>query len=143
MTQRHFTEGYEILFITTVTRHRCPYFAHHAFAREAVELLYRVQNLHPFDLYGFVIMPDHVHFLMRAPTYPIHRIIGAYKSGLTFDIGISPLWQRRYFMKVPTNAARVLQYIHMNPVKAGLSSSPEKYPWSSASRKWDVSPLEY
>ena len=34
---------------------------------------------------------------------------------------------------------RVLQYIHENPVKAGLCDRPEAYPWSSASGMWEIS----
>lgn len=142
MTQRHFTEGEELLFITTNTLHRVPYFARPGYAKETIDTLYRVQELHPFFLYGFVIMPDHIHLLARFPSpYSVSRFMSVYKSGLTFNIGIPKLWQSRYFLTSPNRPWCTLQYIYMNPVKAGLVEHPHEYPWSSASGKWDVSQL--
>ena len=59
--------------------------------------------------------------------------MNAYKSGLTFDLGIGSVWQPKFDLRIPEKAFRVLQYIHGNPVKAGLCDRPEAYPWSSAS----------
>ncbi len=131
------------MFVTTNTLDQRCVFDHPCNAREAVECLYRVQALYPFILYGFVIMPDHCHFLLRVSSpCTVAMIMNSYKSGLTFDLGIPRLWQRRYYLIVPRNSGAVLRYIHNNPVKAGLASSPESYPWSSASGKWYVTPME-
>jgi len=64
-----------------------------------------------------------------------------FKSGVTFNLGIPKLWQRRFYNKITKNTYKTLKYIHMNPVKAGLVEKPEAYPWSSASGRWDVSDL--
>lgn len=142
MTQRHFIQNEATMFITTNVLNRKPVFANQGWAREAVECLYRVQEIHPFILHGFVIMPDHCHFLLRViEPYTIAQFMSAYKSGLTFDIGVPKLWQRRYYMIIPKSAWNVLSYIHQNPVVAGLVEKPEDYPWSSASGKWEVTPL--
>jgi len=149
MTQRHPVQNDTLLFVTTNTFHRTPVFRDPACAREAVECLYRVQELHPFLLYGFAIMPDHCHFLLMVPAPgTVSGVIGTYKSGLVFDLGISNrnhgsmrLWQRRFHATTVQNAGTVLQYIHLNPVRAGLAKTPEKYPWSSSCGRWDVTPL--
>jgi REP-associated tyrosine transposase len=143
MSQRHWIQNNRIMFVTTATLNRESLFGNPAVAREAVETLYRVRALHPFLLYGFVIMPDHCHFLMmvQAPGR-ISNIIGTYKSGMTSNTGIPQMWQPRSDMRIiKGDPLPVLHYIYMNPVKAGLTKTCEEYPWSSASGEWEVDPL--
>ncbi len=143
MSQRHFIQNDSTMLITTVTLNRIPFFLNQAYAREAIECLYRVQGFHPFFLYGFVIMPDHIHILMKVPSpKKVSTVIGSYKSGLTFDLGIKKLWQERFHIRFPKNPSEALRYIHLNPVRKGICECPESYPWSSASGKWDVSALD-
>ena len=144
MTQRHPTQNEALMMITTNTLNRLPIFKNNAYAHEAIETLYRVQELHPFLLHGFVIMPDHCHLLMFVPEpESISKIMNVYKAGMTFNLGIPKLWQPRFFNRIVNNAYAVLNYIHMNPVKTKFVEKPEDYPWSSASGKWDVTELEY
>lgn len=128
------------MLITTVTLNRNPVFKDPVMAREAIDRLYRIQSLHPFFIYGFVIMPDHCHFLLKVlPPFTVSRLMNSYKSGLTFDTGIPKLWQPRFHIRIiERDVGKVLWYIHLNPVKKGLAESVEAYPWSSASGKWDV-----
>lgn len=102
MTQRHPILNDVLMFVTTNTLARRPIFADPAYASEAIDCLYRLQTVHPFFLFGFVIMPDHCHFLLNVPApYTIAKLMNAYKTGLTFDIGIGSLWQARYDLRVP------------------------------------------
>ncbi len=143
MTQRHPIQNEALMFVTTNTYQSARFFDDATYAREAIECLYRVQSLRPFLLFGFVIMPDHCHFLLNVPERgSISKIMNSYKSALVQSIGIPKLWQSRFFLDIPNSAARTLEYIHMNPVRAGLSKTIWEYPWSSASGKWDVSILE-
>ncbi|TSC58193.1 MAG: hypothetical protein Greene041619_753 [Candidatus Peregrinibacteria bacterium Greene0416_19] len=143
MFQRHPVQNNAMMFITTNTRDRVPVFQDAANAREAVDSLYRVQELHPFFLYSFVIMPDHCHFLLNVPSpESISRIMRVYKYGVCFNLGMSKLWQSRFHVKIISKIGPVTRYIHLNPVKAGLVATPEEYPWSSASGRWDVKELE-
>ncbi len=143
MFQRHPVQNNQLMLVTTNTVGRFPVFADTSVAREAIECLYRVQSLYPFFLFGFVFMPDHCHFLLRAdPPVKISQIMCSFKSGLTFDTGIKKMWQSRFHLRIIEGGGwNVLQYIHMNQVKKGLSDRPENYLWSSASGKWDVSVL--
>ncbi|MDO8469019.1 MAG: transposase [Candidatus Peribacter sp.] len=139
MSQRHPVLNEDVQLVTTVTARRMPIFSDPASAREAVECLYRVQARHPFFLYGFVIMPDHCHFLVRVPApQKISTIMNVFKSGMTFNLGIPQLWQSRYHIRSVKNMPEALRYIHTNPIKAGLSDSVTEYLWSSASGKWDI-----
>ena len=140
MSQRHRIQNNRMMFVTIATLNREPFFEHAPIAREAVETLYRVKALHPFLLHGFVVMPDHCHFLMTIlPPEKISTIIGTFKSGLTFNTGIPQIWQPRSYIRiVRTTPENVLRYIHMNPVEASMVERSNAYPWSSASGKWDV-----
>ncbi|MFA6522924.1 MAG: transposase [Candidatus Peribacteraceae bacterium] len=143
MSQRHPILNDSRMLVTTVTKGRYPFFLRAANAREAAECLYRVQSLHPFLLYSFVIMPDHCHFLLRVPPpETIVVVMGSFKSGLTFDTGIPKLWQRRYHIRIARSSAAVLRYIHSDPVRNGLAENNADYPWSSACGRWPVSPLD-
>jgi putative transposase len=142
MFQRHPVQNDETMLITTVTQNRSRVFADPTHAREAIASLYRVKDRCPFQLFGFVIMPDHCHFLMHVPSPErISRIMCTYKYGLTFNLGIGKFWQSRFHIVIPKDSHNALRYIHLNPVRAGLVSVPEDHPWSSASGKWFVDDL--
>ncbi len=143
MSQPHPIQNEHVMFITTNTiRGTCP-FKEDSHAREAIECLYRVQTLYPFFLYGFVIMPNHCHFLLKvlSPS-TIARVMNSYKSAVVQSIGIGKIWQARYFLEIPKNPTGTLRYINENPVHAKLSTTIQSYPWSSGSGLWDVMTLE-
>ncbi len=140
MTQRHPIQNEQMMFVTTVTKDRYPYFVDDAFARESVEALYRTQLVHAFFLFSFVVMPDHVHILVKIPApEKISTVIKSYKLSVSRGIGNGVLWQPRFYVIIPNNPWKILSYIHHNPVVAGIVDDPKKYRWSSASGLWDVS----
>jgi len=143
MTQRHPIQNDRTILVTTVTRKRMPLFSDAAHAREVIECLYRVQTIHPFFLYGFVIMPDHCHFLIKVPAPgTISKVMNSFKAGVTFDLGLAKVWQPRFHIRCIDNVSEALRYIHANPVRRGLVEYPEAFPWSSASGKWNVDAIQ-
>ncbi len=137
--QRHAIQSGHVMFVTTSTLKKVQIFSDPACARIAVETLYSIQGHYPFFLYGFVIMPDHIHLLLKIPEGgSVSKTTGSYKRAVSFNIGRGPIWQSRSFIKIPSDPLPVLRYIRLNPVKAGLCASPEHYAWSSASGRWDV-----
>ena len=52
-------------FITTVTHDRHPYFANPILAELFVRDLWFAKELKEFDLFGYTVMPDHVHLLIQ------------------------------------------------------------------------------
>ncbi len=130
------------MLVTTNIARRRPLFAHPAFAREAIDVLYRIQALWPFFLFAFVIMPDHGHLLLRVPEEgSVSKIINRFKMGVSHSIGLGPLWQPRFHLRICDDPVSAKEYIHMNPVRAGLVRLPEEYPWSSACGRWDIDDL--
>ena len=131
------------MLVTTNIKDRRPLFRNPVFAREAVDAIYRIQHITAFFLYGFVIMPDHCHFLLRVPTpNTIADVMHKYKRTTSFALGLGPIWQRRFHIRLPEDSSVALHYIHENPVKAGLAEELTDYPWSSACGKWDVTDFE-
>ncbi|MDD4318936.1 MAG: transposase [Candidatus Peribacteraceae bacterium] len=142
MSQRHFIQNDEMMLVTTITFRRQKFFLNPALAREAIDQLYRLQQIIPFFLFGFVIMPNHCHFLINVPAPArISSVMRSFKMGLSFQTGISPLWQPRFDIRCVKNGGEALHYIHSNPVKEQLVKDARDYPWSSATGTWDVTPL--
>lgn len=101
----------------------------------------RGADLGHYDLFAYVVMPNHVHVLLE-PCVPLLRITRGIKgvsardaNGALNRVG-RPFWQDESFDRWIRNGAgleRTRFYIENNPVKAGLAKRPEDWPWSSAS----------
>ena len=101
---------------------------------------------------GFVIMPDHVHALIWLPEtgmlsrfmhgwkrMAIYRIREWYRNAETNYFQAAEMgdrfWQPKYYaFSIYSNRKleEKLDYIHLNPVRAGLVSKAIDWPWSSA-----------
>ncbi|MDD5034617.1 MAG: DUF1156 domain-containing protein [Methylococcaceae bacterium] len=102
-----------------------------------------------YTLYGWVIMPNHVHVVF-SPHEP-HRLAEILHSWKSYTakkanqiLGRSGVfWQDDYFdrfMRDESDLNDTLTYLACNPVVAGLSATPEQYPFAGgrASRPSDV-----
>ena len=109
-------------------------------AQTVVDALeYGAESLRRYDLHAWVIMANHVHILI-SPHEDIDKIMARIKgrtarvaNEILYRTGIA-FWRREYFdrwMRTSAEFQRVAQYIEMNPVRAGIVSNPEDYPWSS------------
>jgi len=95
---------------------------------------------HGFLLSAWVFLPDHWHAILY-PAHPltISRVMESIKDAATKRINRSRrefgrLLQPRFFdraLRTVREYIEKVQYIHLNPVKAGLVSRPEDWPWSS------------
>lgn len=107
----------------------------------------REMNL--FELLAFVVIPNHVHILIR-PHVHLSRITQGIKGstahaanqilGRTGQV----FWQRESFdhwSRTEAESSRISDYIERNPVQAGLAKCPQGWPWSSASSKTGFQPV--
>jgi putative transposase len=113
-----------------------------------------------FDLWAFVFMPEHAHLIVhpRDVAYDIAEIKKAIKSpvgdkAIRFLLAESPAWIPRITRKrgskterlfwqsgggfdrnviTPATLMKMIDYIHMNPVRRELVERPEMWKWSSA-----------
>ncbi len=96
-----------------------------------------------FALHAFVVMPDHVHFLLTpAPDVSLEKAVQFIKGGFSFRLkGRRDVWERGH------NEVQILsrdkfearkRHNEENPVKAGLALAAAEYLHSSAHRprKW-------
>ena len=111
-------------------------------ARLVVEAVHRsAQELGHYDLEAYVVMANHVHLLAwpRAPASKfLHSLKGSTAREANKILGRTgqPFWQKEsydHWVRDSAELERIRHYIEQNPVKAGLVSRPQDYPWSSAS----------
>ncbi len=122
-------------FVTFSCHDRQPYFASAA-SRDLFErALEAARRRYVFFVFGYVVMPEHVHLLVTEPKRGgLDRVIQALKTSVSKQSRQRPFWQVRYFdFNVFTSAKRTekLRYMHRNPVKRGLALRPEDWRWSS------------
>jgi REP element-mobilizing transposase RayT len=100
----------------------------------------RVRGRRGFLLTGYVFMPDHWHALIiprEGDDLPM--LMDSVKVASTLGINRSrrakgPVWQPRYFDRIVRNVReyhRTVEYMHLNPARRKLVSTPEGWLWSS------------
>ncbi len=95
------------------------------------------------DILAYCLMGNHFHIAIKVGTVPLSEIMQRLETSycLLFNHRherTGHLFQARYTAKICLNEAylrTVVQYIVMNPVRAGLVSKPEDWPWSSLAGK--------
>ncbi len=101
-------------------------------------------------LHEFVVTPDHFHLILTpAADVPLEKAGQYIKGGFSFrakrELAFrSLIWQEKSFTHHRIRDAEDYQkhrdYIHNNPVKAGLVKTPSAYPYSSAFPGMEVDP---
>ena len=94
-----------------------------------------------FELYAWVIMPNHVHAVVwPLPGWSLSQILKSWKGFTARQINLvlkreGSLWQSEsydHLIRDDADCQRCCLYTIMNPVDAGLCASPEDWPWSNA-----------
>jgi REP element-mobilizing transposase RayT len=95
---------------------------------------------HGFLLTAWVFLPDHWHAIVY-PSFPltISRVMESIKVGATLRINRrrgerGVLLQGRFFdraLRTVREYHEKVEYIHLNPVNAGLVRRPQDWQWSS------------
>jgi len=106
--------------------------------RAFLAALERVREQYQLCVYGYVIMPEHVHLLVSEPERgTLAQAMQSLKQGVARRLALraaESFWQARYYdFNVWSHGKFVqkLRYIHRNPVKRGLVARREDWPWSS------------
>ncbi|MDD2941941.1 MAG: transposase [bacterium] len=98
-----------------------------------------------YHLLAWCVMPNHIHVLIQ-PLIPLSKILHSWKSytshwainnnsRLNLGINDNMFWTRDYFdryIRDEQHYFAVMNYIHNNPVAAGLCVLAEDWRWSSA-----------
>ena len=97
-----------------------------------------------YRLHAWVVMPNHVHLLLKANTgQTLERIIHSIKSYTASEANKllnrkGSFWMREVFdryIRDEDHFRRAVRYIENNPVKAGLCREPGDWEFSSAYAK--------
>jgi putative transposase len=152
--KRHYGQG-DLHFITFSCYQRKPLLGTPETRDTFVEILDEVRCRHAFALFGYVVMPEHVHLVVsepekKTPSKALQVLKqNVAKSLLTvtqrpaFFAFSSPsedartdqhFWHRRFYDFNVWSEQKLhekLNYIHANPVVRKLVSHPKDWPWSS------------
>ena len=128
-------------FVTTNTADRNPIFSDSAANAVLIRVIEEIRAETRFHLHAWVMMPDHIHLVASTPDgVPIGRVMGLIKGRFANrwnrENGTAgAMWQSRFHeraLRSPDALRSAIDYIHMNPVVAGLVDQPQDYRWSSA-----------
>ena len=92
-------------------------------------------------LYAYCLMSNHFHFAIKVDRVPLARIMQRILTSYSITFNqrsgrTGHLFQARYKALVCVNndyLLKLIAYIQMNPVRAGLVERPDMWPWSSRS----------
>lgn len=104
-----------------------------------LDTLCRYKSRYPFVLYAFALMGNHVHLLIEIRETPLSKILQGINLcyALYFNRKnktIGHLFQGRYkafLCDKDRYFLALIRYIHLNPVRAGIVSRADAYPWTS------------
>ena len=151
----------QALYITIVTKNRLPVFQTDAIKLITCRALDEARTSGGFLIFAYVIMPDHMHLLTDCPRSSAEVL--RYVKGLTarrvidylkehdYQSSLAKLrheeWKRKHSYSLWQQEKNVfsifseavfmqkVNYIHLNPVRAGMVERAIDYRWSSA-RIW-------
>ena len=129
-------------FVTFSCYHRQPYFSTSDLFDLFVHTLEEMRRRFEMCIHGYVVMPEHVHLLLNEPPQTtladaIHYLKLSFAKrarALRAPEQNGSFWQKRYYDRNVRDYHEFmikLRYLHRNPVKRGLVTDAESWPWSS------------
>ncbi len=138
LRKRHQIPGPALFFVTTSTFNHKPLLNTLATRKQILGKLLNTAKDKRIKLMAYVIMPNHLHLMVMAPSGGIQLsgFIHSLKGRIRKDVfGNKKIWQDRFDDLVITSEEQFrikLDYIHNNPVKAGLIKVNIEWACSSA-----------
>lgn len=104
-----------------------------------LEYLLKAKEKYKFNFYAYCLMSNHYHLLIETTQPNLSRIMQYINTAYTVYYNkkrnrSGHLFQGRYKSIIVDGDSYFLEltrYIHLNPVRAGMSKTPEGYKWSS------------
>ena len=118
-----FSQPGQIYLVTAVTLNRQPIFASFTAARILIGALRAAQTFGRAQTLAFVVMPDHLHWLLSLGTLAdLTAVVQLVKSVSAHRVG-GKVWQRGFHdraIRREEDLPAVARYVVANPVRAGL-----------------------
>ncbi|RLJ16245.1 transposase [bacterium endosymbiont of Escarpia laminata] len=132
LRQGRFSEPGRIYLITAVTHERSALFTNLQLGRVLVSTLRNA----PATTLCYVIMPDHLHWLMQLEKVSLSSVVQGVKSASAHSINRSlgihrPVWQAGFHdhaLRRDEDVKLVARYVVANPIRAGLVKRVSDYP---------------
>ncbi len=138
---RRFHESGQGHFITFSCYRRQPKLAERTACDLFVTVLEAMRERFAACVYGYVVMPEHVHLLLSeaergnvAEAIHFLKLSFAKRAKATLENAPGAFWQKRYYdlnIRNYRQFVEKLRYLHRNPVTRGLCGTPADWPWSS------------
>ena len=126
-----YSEADRVYLLTMVSIDRAVVFADFSMARAAVRAMHQPSVAASAETLAFVVMPDHVHWLVRLREgTTLGEAVRRFKAKTTLALGVR-FWQRGYHdraLRRDDDLAAVARYVVANPVRAGLVCRVGDYP---------------
>ena len=127
-------------FLTFCTHHRYRFFEDAAVVRRAWTQILRTSGDERFAIIAYVFMPDHVHLLVGAEPSgsDLQRFVSLAKQRAAWDCRQAAngrLWQPSFYdhvLRDDESELPFIRYILENPVRAGIVTRCEDYPYVGA-----------
>jgi putative transposase len=121
----------QVYHITAVTLDRQPVFSDLRPARVLINALREAQVRGEATTLAFVIMPDHMHWLLQLEAETsLSSLVGAVKAVTAHGLG-GRIWQSGFHdhvLRQEDGLAKLARYIVANPLRAGLVQRIGDYP---------------
>lgn len=149
---KRFYEENAVYFLTTVTKNRVRIFDDPKNCKILLVTIEYFKLILDYKLYGFCIMPDHLHLIIHPlGKYSVSYIMKMLKGSLSSKVNKinnteGKIWQKGFYDECLFSSyelVKKLEYIHNNPVKANYVSSAEEYPYSSYNHYFKTSYYPY
>ena len=136
LRQGRYSAENQIYLITTVTHLRKPIFHNFTIGRIVVETMKKLHDTDRVSSLAFVIMPDHLHWLIQLKHEPLYKVIRSFKGVSAREVNQylgreGKLWQAGYHdhaLRKEEDLPAVARYIVANPLRAGLVKKVGDYP---------------
>ncbi|MDO7910205.1 REP-associated tyrosine transposase [Pseudomonas monteilii] len=129
-----FSEPGRLYLVTTVTHRRAPLFQQFKAARTVI----RHVQTRPgeFDTLAWVLMPDHLHWLLQLESAGLAHVVHGFKSCssaalIKAGLACGQVWQAGYHdraLRRWDDVRTAARYIVANPLRAGLVDRVGAYP---------------
>jgi len=149
-------QGSALVFVTTTVKDWLPVFTMESAADSTITQFSETIQIFKVSLMGYVLMPSHLHALIGfSEVEKLSEFIQTFKSlssrrikqlklakynNKLYANGMLSLWKPRFDDIIITSEKQFkikLEYIHNNPVKAGLVAKASDWKYSSAADWYD------
>ena len=113
----------QVYHVTAITFERQPVFSDLRSARVLISALREAQARSEAATLAFVVMPDHMHWLLQlGEDASLSAVVGAVKAVTAHGLG-KRIWQSGFHdhaLRQEEDLAKLARYIVANPLRAGL-----------------------